>query len=116
MIESCVITFFRDRQVLENMKAKPHAPIVGIAGTDRIVGAYPPSGVLPCLKFSAYFGPLSYISEKKEECYFIFRALYCKYFCYLTSLSSQSQSIISLCKLFEELLQMFEPEVCYHLN
>lgn len=116
MIEAVIVMFFRDRQVLENLKSKPHAPIVGIAGTDRIVGAYPPCGVLPCLKFSSYFGPLSYISDKKEECYYIFRALYCKYFCYLNTISSHNQSIISLCKLFEDLLQMFEPEVCYHLN
>lgn len=98
------------------MKSRPHAPIVGIAGADRIVGAYPPAGVLPCMKFSGYAGPLSYISDKKEECYYIFRAFYCKYFCYLHTISSHNQSIISLCKLFEDLLQMFEPEVCYHLN
>ena len=42
--------------------------------------------------------------------------MYCKYFCYLHSLSSHPQSIVSLCKLFEDLLQMYEPEVCYHLN
>lgn len=104
MMEDCVLRFFRDRQVLENLKSKPHAPIVGIAGTDRIVGAYPPCGVLPCFKFTAYFAPLSYLSEKKEECYFVFRALYCKYFCYLNTISSHNQSIINLCKLFEDLL------------
>lgn len=101
---------------MENLKSRPHAPVVGIAGADRIVGAYPPAGVLPCMKFSSYSGPFSYISEKKEECYYIFRAFYCKYFCYLHTISSHNQSIISLCKLFEDLLQMFEPEVCYHLN
>ena len=115
-MESCLFQFFRDRYVLDNLKSRPHAPLVGMAGTDRVVGAYPPNGVLPCLKFTAYFAPFSYISDKKEECYFIFRAFYCKYFCYLHTLSSHNQSIISLCKLFEDLLQMFEPEVCYHLN
>jgi hypothetical protein len=48
MIEACIMLFFRDRYVLENIKSKPHAPIVGVAGSDRIVGAYPPCGVLPC--------------------------------------------------------------------
>lgn len=75
--------FFRDKQVLDNVKIKPHSPVVGVAGTDRIVGAYPPNGILPCQFFARYFGPLSYISEKKEEAYYIFRSLYCKYFCYL---------------------------------
>ena len=104
MIEGCLFLFFRDKYVIENVKSKPHAPVVGIAGTDRVVGAYPPSGILPCQMFSRYFGPLSYISDKKEDCYYIFRALYCKYFCYLHSISINSQSIISLCKLFEDLL------------
>lgn len=116
IIEQTIFPFFRDRQVMEMIKSRPHAPIVGIAGTDRIVGAYPPAGLLPCMKFSAYSGPFSYISDKKEEAYYIFRAFYCKYLCYLHTLSSHNQSIISLCKLFEDLLQMFEPEVCYHLN
>jgi len=89
MIEACIFMFFRDKQVLENVKSKPHAPIVGIAGTDRIVGAYPPCGVLPCLKFSAYFGPFSYISRERDATLY-FRAFYCKYFCYLHTISSHN--------------------------
>lgn len=34
----------------------------------------------------------------------------------MTSINSHPQGIVSLCKLFEDLLQMYEPEVCYHLN
>jgi len=79
-----------DKQVYDNLKSKPHAPIVGVAGTDRIIGAYPPCGVLPCQMFTRYFGCLAYISDKREDCYFIFRAMYCKYFCYLQSLSSHN--------------------------
>jgi hypothetical protein len=30
--------------------------------------------------------------------------------------SSHPQSILSLAKLFEDLLQMYEPDVCYHLS
>lgn len=42
--------------------------------------------------------------------------MYCKYFCHLNSISSHPQSILSMCKLFEELLLTYEPEVCYHLG
>ena len=76
--------------MLENIKCKPHTPIVGMASADRIVGAYPPAGVLPCKYFTKYFGPLSYISDRREDCYYIFRNLFCKYFCYLTSMSSDN--------------------------
>mmetsp|Transcript_40046 Transcript_40046/g.38580 ORF Transcript_40046/g.38580 Transcript_40046/m.38580 type:complete len:315 (-) Transcript_40046:21-965(-) len=117
MVEACVMLFFRDKQVYENVKSKPHMAVVGLGvGSEKVNGAYPPCGILPCQNFSKYFGPLSYISDRKEDCYFIFRALYCKYYCYLHTISSHSQSIISLCKLFEDLLQMYEPEVCFHLN
>jgi hypothetical protein len=77
---------------------------VGIAGTDRIVGAVPPSGILPCKEFGKYACPFSYMSEKEDEMYFIFRAFYCKYFCFLNTISSHPQSIVSLCKFFEDLL------------
>lgn len=42
--------------------------------------------------------------------------MYCRYFCYLHTLSSHQQSIISLCKLFEDLLQAYEPEAWYHMQ
>lgn len=108
--------FFRDRQILDLMKSKPHAPIICTSSSERVIGAFPPCGIIPMKKFAATFAPLCFISNNKEDCYFIYRALYCKYFCYLSSISSHPQSIVSLCKLFEDLLQTYEPEVCYHLN
>lgn len=104
MIEACVMTFYRDRQVLDLIKSKPHAPIICTNCSERIIGAFPPCGVIPFKKFSAWFAPICFISNNKEDCYFIYRAFYCKYFCYLNSISSNPQSIISLCKLFEDLL------------
>lgn len=116
MMELCVFLFFRDRQVLDLMKAKPNAPVLCLNSSERIIGAYPPCGVIPSKKFSALFAPICFVSNSKEDCYYIFRGLYCKYFCHLNSISSHPQSILSLCKLFEDLLQMYEPEVCYHLG
>jgi len=98
------------------MKSKPHAPIIAVGSGEKPVGIFPPAGVLPVKHFSWYFAPFCYISDNKEDCYFIFRAFFCKYLCQLQSLSSNSDCIIGLCKLFEDLLQMYEPEVCYHLN
>jgi hypothetical protein len=116
MYEYVLSLFLRDRQVLDLMKSKPHAPVLATGSNDKIIGAYPPCGVIPIKSFSKYVAPLGFLSSNKEDCYYIFRAMYCKYWCYLTSISSHPQSIVSLCKLFEELLQMYEPEVCYHLN
>ena len=115
-MEACVMFFFRDRQVFDLMKLKPHAPIVAQGSNERPCGVFPQAGLLPCQHFSRYCAPFCYISDSKEECYFIFRAMYCKYFCQLQSISNNPESIVSLCKLFEDLLQMYEPEVCFHMN
>jgi hypothetical protein len=87
-IEQCVLIFFRDRQILDMMKSKPHAPIICTSSTERIIGAYPPNGVVPVKKFSSYIAPICFISNSKEDCYYIFRAFYCKYICYMNSISS----------------------------
>jgi hypothetical protein len=116
IMEACVCLFFRDRQVFDNLAVKPNAPFVAYGPHDKPLGIYPPCGVIPVQHFSSYFAPFCYISDQKEEIYFIVRAFYCKYLCHLQTISSHPQGIISMCKLFEDLLQTYEPEVCYHLN
>jgi hypothetical protein len=108
--------FFRDSWVNENMRARPHAIITGIASSDRDAEPYPPAGVVPCKNFALLTCPFCYISVNMEEVYYIFRSFYCRYFCQLHSINSNPQGIIGLCKLFEDLLQTYEPEVCYYLN
>jgi hypothetical protein len=88
MLEQVLMLFFRDRQVLDLMKSKPHAPILACAGNERVIGCYPPCGVIPIKRFAALFAPLGFLTHNKEECYYIFRAFYSKYWCYLTSLNS----------------------------
>ncbi|WZN62078.1 Rab-GAP TBC domain-containing protein [Chloropicon roscoffensis] len=58
--------------------------------------------------------------EDHARCYFFFRALYCRYFCKLHSApydatSGPAPSLLSLCQLFESLMEQTEPEVNYHL-
>jgi hypothetical protein len=48
--------------------------------------------------------------------YYIVRAIYAKYISCLHSISADPQSILSLIRLFEDLLQIYEPEVCYHMQ
>ena len=98
------------------LKTKPHIPIVGVGSNDKPCGVYPHCGILPVQHFSFLVAPFCYISDQRDEIYFTFRALYTKYFCQLVTISSDPQCIIGLCKLFEDLLQMYEPEVCFHMN
>ena len=50
------------------------------------------------------------------DIFYIFRGLYTKYICCLHSMSSHPQGIISLSKLFEDLLQIYEPDVWFHMQ
>lgn len=116
MMEACIHFFFRDKQVWDQLKCKPNAPIAAVGPNDRPIGFFPPCGVLPVQHFSRTFAPFCYISTSKEEAYFIYRSFFTKYQCYLLSISSHPHSILSLSKLFEDLLQMYEPDVFYHLS
>ena len=88
MMEQVMMMFYRDKQVLELMKSKPHAPIYCTNSQDKITGVFPQCGIIPFKHFTKWFAPLCFISNSKEDCYYIYRAFYCKYFCYLTSISS----------------------------
>jgi hypothetical protein len=52
VIDVCVQAFFRDRQVLDLMKQKPHAPVVCMNANDKVIGVFPPCGVIPHKRFS----------------------------------------------------------------
>lgn len=115
-IEKIMFCFFRDPWVADNLCALPSLPLIGQAPDGKRVGRLPPAGVLPCRSFSLLVAPFTYLSEQIEECYFIFRSFYCRYFCFVHSLNSDYNGIISLCRLFEDLLQTFESELVYSLD
>ena len=63
MMEACLNLFFRDRQVLDLMKSKPNAPVLCANTKDKIIGAFPPCGVVPMKRFSALFAPICFVSN-----------------------------------------------------
>ena len=63
MIDICVQAFFRDRQVLDLVKVKPHAPVVCLNPNDKVIGVFPPCGIIPHKSFSRLFAPLSFLSN-----------------------------------------------------
>lgn len=115
LVEKVFMCFLRDPWVSENLRALPNLPLVGIS-EGRSIGNVPPCGVIPFKNFAKYIAPITFLSEKPDECYYIFRNFYCKYLCYLHSMTSETRGIISLCKLFEDLLQAYDSDLMYHLN
>jgi len=41
MLEQCVMFFYRDRQVFDLMKQRPHAPIIATDSNEKPVGLFP---------------------------------------------------------------------------
>mmetsp|Transcript_16940 Transcript_16940/g.18994 ORF Transcript_16940/g.18994 Transcript_16940/m.18994 type:complete len:205 (+) Transcript_16940:3-617(+) len=110
------MNFSRDSWISTNVAIRPHLPISAILGAEKEVGTVPPCGILFPHGFSRFAVLFCYFSEMIEESYYMFRALYANYFCFLHSVSSHPQSLLSLCKLFEDLLQAYETELFFHLQ
>ena len=77
---------------------------------------YPPNGVVPFHGFAMYAAPLCYVYNDPCVLYFVFRAMYTGFFHRLHTLSSHPKGIVSLCLLFETLLQTHEPALFLHLK
>lgn len=60
--------------------------------------------------------PFCYIFDSPEQLYFTFRAFYIRYCHRLTTINTHPQGIVSLCLLFEKLLQTHEPQLWSHFR
>ena len=89
-----------------------------LSGCDRrgtpVLDSYPPSGIIPHERLAALCAPLCYLYTDVADIYYTFRAMYCRYWIHLSSLSSRPEGILSQCKLFERLVQTYNPDVIYH--
>uniref|UniRef100_A0A8C6X9U2 TBC1 domain family member 19 n=2 Tax=Elapinae TaxID=42168 RepID=A0A8C6X9U2_NAJNA len=115
-----LLCFSRDTSVLEhfayNSASPPRSFIRGKLGMEQYAVFYPPNGVIPFHGFSMYVAPLCFLYNEPSKLYQIFREIYVRYFFRLHSISSHSSGIVSLCLLFENLLQSHLPQLFYHLR
>ncbi|KAJ9444733.1 hypothetical protein DIPPA_25431 [Diplonema papillatum] len=79
-----------------------------------ILEAYPPSGIVPHAGIADLCAPLCFVFTGLSEVYFVFRCFYCRYWLQLQTLASKGENIQTLCKLFERLVQAYNPEVAFH--
>ncbi|PAA71853.1 hypothetical protein BOX15_Mlig030299g1 [Macrostomum lignano] len=94
----------------------PKAYLNGRVGDESAAVAYPPSGVIPFHGFALLLCPLCFLYPDPKELYLVFRELYTRHFYKLHVISSEPDSILGLCALFESLLQTQEPELFHHLR
>ena len=134
------MAFSRDPWIRRNSQIPPHAPLIARENDEdnnrnndknnrqnkeksnrnpnqhnENVTAIPPCGVQPFRDLVMYAAPLCYLYGDVAEAYFVFRQMWCSYWCRLNSISSKNGGLLCLCKLFECLLQRVEPELCHHL-
>lgn len=115
-----LLIFSRDTWLLEHFNystaTPPKSYIRGKLGVEEFCVHYPPCGIFPFHGFSMMAAPLCYIFDKPVELYYIFRYLYTRYFFRLHTISSHREGILSLCTLFEKLLQSEESILYQHLD
>ncbi|XP_008117035.1 TBC1 domain family member 19 isoform X2 [Anolis carolinensis] len=115
-----LLCFSRDTSVLDhfeyNSATPPKSYIRGKLGMEEYAVFYPPNGVIPFHGFSMYVAPLCFLYNEPSRLYQIFREIYVRYFFRLHSISSHPSGIVSLCLLFETLLQTHLPQLFYHLR
>nr|XP_003467439.1 TBC1 domain family member 19 [Cavia porcellus] len=115
-----LLCFSRDTSVLGhfayNSASPPKSYIRGKLGLEEYAVFYPPNGVIPFHGFSMYVAPLCFLYHEPYKLYQTFREMYVRFFFRLHSISSHPSGIVSLCLLFETLLQTYLPQLFYHLR
>lgn len=129
-----MLCFSRDTEINQSVQTD----FLNVAKSKQYEG--PPSGIVPfhgiCMfgtfwhVFSYFWlvmfmsfilfiftaAPFCYIFDSPEQLYFTFRAFYIRYCHRLTTINTHPQGIVSLCLLFEKLLQTHEPQLWSHFR
>ncbi|CAK4755700.1 hypothetical protein LEN26_019247 [Aphanomyces euteiches] len=108
-LRSVMLAFSRDSQVASLAMLTIQTPLV----ENGVV--IPPGNVVPYSGLVMFVSPLCYLYDDPVHVYFVFREMYCRYWCQLTSISARSNSILALCKTFETLIHRHTPHVVHHL-
>ncbi|XP_007887259.1 TBC1 domain family member 19 isoform X2 [Callorhinchus milii] len=115
-----LLCFSRDTMVLDHFSyssaSPPRSYIRGKLGLEDYAVVYPPNGVIPFHGFAMYVAPLCFLYHEPSKLYQVFREMYVRYFFRLHSISSHPSGIVSLCLLFETLVQTYLPQLFYRLR
>lgn len=80
----------------------------------KLIESVPPNNIIPYHRQVMFAAPLCFLFHSADQAYFLFRAMYCRYWCRLSTISTESDTILPLCVLFESLIQTRHPEAYYH--
>jgi hypothetical protein len=115
-LKEMVFCFSRDSSVRDSLAYEIHAPLMKQMGVEfPLDTSAPPSSVLPYLGFTTYFAPLCYLSRSRIMLYSLSKFLFCFLWSKINVFSSDSDTLIHLCKTFEHLLWTSNPKLFLHL-
>ncbi|KAL0482845.1 hypothetical protein AKO1_014132 [Acrasis kona] len=123
LLDHVMIIFSRDVTVHRDCQVKP-VSLIGVTDAELLSEktssvtnkeCYPPNGITPFEGISMVAAPFCYVGSKADDVYYLFRHFYTRYFCGLHVISSHQESIIPLCKCFEDILMESEPQLFYHM-
>ncbi|GJQ86471.1 hypothetical protein Trydic_g10377 [Trypoxylus dichotomus] len=112
-----MLCFSRDNTIIRSLKNQPgymQVILKGKQATAENTITFPPSGVIPFHGFTMYATPICYLYHDPATLYFVFKAFYLRYWHRLHRLCDHPQGIVSLCLLFERMLQNFAPKLWTH--
>ncbi|KAJ2950414.1 hypothetical protein O0L34_g8656 [Tuta absoluta] len=120
LLYQVMLCFSRDTEVMTALKEHIGNPLtVGIKGkqaSPENVTVFPPSGIIPFHGFTMYATPFCYLYDDPVQLYYTFRAFYIRYWHRLHFISTHPQGIVSLCLLYERLLEANEPLLWIHFR
>jgi hypothetical protein len=118
VLEKVMMVFARDTWLADHCKCNVLAPMLGKTQDGTEVGRVPPSGVPPFCGLVWYASPLCFLYPDPEPIFFVFRKMFAEHWCHLNRISANdsNDSLLNLCKLFEDLLQTSNPEVVVHVG
>ncbi|XP_053600516.1 TBC1 domain family member 19 [Plodia interpunctella] len=120
LLYQVMLCFSRDCEVMQQLKGSIGNPLnVTIKGKQTSVDSitvFPPSGIIPFHGFTMYATPFCYLYDDPVQLYYTFRAFYVRYWHRLHYISTHPQGIVSLCLLYERLLEANEPLLWIHFR
>ncbi|KAJ0412617.1 hypothetical protein ATCC90586_006984 [Pythium insidiosum] len=116
LLDSVVLAFTRDAHVQrEAVRINGAVELPAELSDGALNGLVPPNGVLPFSGLVMYAAPLTYLYTDDVALYFVFREMYVRYWSRLNAIDAPESSILSLCQLFERLVQRSSPRAVFRL-
>eukprot|EP00048_Salpingoeca_helianthica_P003701 m.69758 g.69758 ORF g.69758 m.69758 type:complete len:526 (-) comp12848_c0_seq2:38-1615(-) len=93
-----------------------HRVRAATSGGEASVVDYPPGGLIPFRGCAFYAAPICFLAADPPRAYELLRQMYTRYFSLLHTITSHTQGLPRLCRLFESLLHTHQPHLCRHLQ